>query len=471
MSNKELCLMSATETAAAIRERKVSPAEVVDAVLERIDELNPRLNAFCTLTADEARSKARAAEEAVVQGSELGPLHGVPVSIKDLVFTKGVRTTGGSKIFEHYVPDQDAVVVEKLKQAGAIILGKTNTPEFGHKGVTNNPVFGATYNPWAEDCTPGGSSGGAGAAVAAGMGPLAVGTDGGGSIRIPASFSGVYGLKPHFGRVAKGAGFPSGMPAFSHTGPLTRNVRDAALMLDAMAGPDEGDRTSLPATDVSFLDSCEGGIRGLRVAYSPDFGYAAVDPVVRSITARAARVFADLGCELVEEDPGFNDPESIFMTIVKADFHGAWGEKLNEWKDKIDPTLRGMLEDAGDVTAMDYVKACQQREVFWGQVNAFFQRYDLLLCPATAVPPFSAELSTVTEIEGRELDPLGWVSMTFPFNLTGQPAASIPCGWTGEGLPIGLQIVGRRFDEATILRASAAFEEASPWSHRYETIG
>jgi aspartyl-tRNA(Asn)/glutamyl-tRNA(Gln) amidotransferase subunit A len=461
--------MSATEVAEAVRSRKLSPVEVLDAVLGRMEELNPRLNAFCTPTADSARHKAEEAEEAVSRGEELGPLHGVPVSIKDLIFTEGVRTTAGSSIFEDFVPHENAVVVDKLKQAGAIILGKPNTPEFGHKGVTINPLFGATYNPWVNDRSAGGSSGGAGVAVATGMGPLAVGTDGGGSIRIPASFCGVYGLKPQFGRVAKGAGF-SGMPTFSHTGPMTRTVRDAALMLDAIAGPDERDRASLPAQDVPYLGSCEGGIKGLRVAWSPDFGYAAVDPEVRSITERAARVFADLGCELVEEDPGFDDPEEIFMTIALADMHGAWGDKLEEWGEAMDPTLVEMLQEAGKISAGDYIKAGHRREAFWNQVRLFFDRYDLLLCPSTAVPPFSAELSRVTEIEGRELGPLGWISMTFPFNLTGQPAASIPCGWTEEGLPVGLQIVGRRYDEATLLRASAAFEEAMPWAHRYADI-
>ncbi len=469
MADKELCLMPATEMAAAIRDKKLSPVEAVDAALGRIEELNSKLNAFCTVTADAARDAAKSAEEAVGRGEELGPLHGVPVSIKDLVFTKGVRTTLGSKIFENFVPDEDAVVVDKLKEAGAIILGKTNTPEFGHKGVTNSPLLGTTYNPWVPDRTSGGSSGGAGVAVATGMGPLAVGTDGGGSIRIPASFCGVYGLKPQYGRVAKGAGFP-GMGSFSHTGPMTRTVRDAALMMDSIAGPDDRDRASLPDQGISYLDSCEGGVRGLRVAWTPDFGYAAVDPQVRAIAGEAARVFAGLGCEFVEEDPGFDDPEAVFMTMAMADVYGAWGGKLEEWGGKMDPTLVEMLQASDNVTANDYVKAGHVREAFWKQVNSFFERYDLLLCPSTAVPPFSAELSRVDEIEGRKLGPLNWIALTFPFNLTGQPAASLPCGWTEDGLPVGLQIVGRRYDEATVLKASAAFEEALPWAHKYKEL-
>src|SRR6266852_5141381 len=254
----DLCWLSALELAAQIRAKKISPVEVVDAVLARIERMNPTLNAFCTLTVDEARDAAQAAEVSVMTGEEQGPLHGVPVSIKDLLFTRRLLTTGGSRLFAEHVPEEDAVSVERLKGAGAIILGKTNTAEFGHKAVTDNPLFGITRNPWSPSLTPGGSSGGSAAAVAAGMGPLALGTDDGGSIRIPASFSGTYGLKPSFGRVPRGAGFP-GWETLSHTGPMTRTVRDAALMLEAIAGPDDRDRHSLPAAAHSFLAACEGG--------------------------------------------------------------------------------------------------------------------------------------------------------------------------------------------------------------------
>ncbi|HUO65822.1 MAG TPA: amidase family protein, partial [Terriglobales bacterium] len=245
MASDDLCWLPALELAALIRGKKVSPVEVTDAVLARIERVNPALNAFCTVTAEEARDAAQAAEVAVMTGEELGALHGVPVSIKDLVFTRRVLTTGGSRLFAEHVPEEDAVCVERLKGAGAVLIGKTSTPEFGHKGVTDSPLFGITRNPWNPSLTPGGSSGGAGAAVAAGLGPLAVGTDGGGSIRIPASFCGIYGLKPSFGRVPQGPGFP-GWETFSATGPMTRTVRDAAAMLDAMAGPDDRDRLSLP---------------------------------------------------------------------------------------------------------------------------------------------------------------------------------------------------------------------------------
>src|SRR5262249_35452487 len=298
MASDDLCWVPALELAELIRSKKVSPLEVTDAVLARIERVNPTLNAFCALTADEARDAAQAAEVSVMTGEELGPLHGVPVSVKDLVFTRRVPTTGGSRLFADHVPEEDAVAVERLKGAGAIILGKTNTAEFGHKAVTDNPLFGITRNPWSSSLTSGGSSGGSAAAVAAGMGPLALGTDDGGSIRIPASFCGIYGLKPSFGRVPRGAGFP-GWETLSPAGPLTRAVRDAALVLDALAGPDDRDRFSLPAdAGPSYLESCEGGLAGLSVAWSADLGHAIVDPEVAEICAKAAEDFEALGCHV-----------------------------------------------------------------------------------------------------------------------------------------------------------------------------
>ena len=278
----ELCYMPALELGEAIRAKKVSPVEVVDAVLARIERLNPTLNAYCTVTAAAARAAAKEAEAAVMRGDALGTLHGIPVSIKDLVATKGVRTTHGSKLYEQFIPDEDAPVVERLKRAGAIILGKTNTPEFGHKAITDNLVFGPSRNPWSLEHTPGGSSGGAAAAVATGLGPLAVGTDAGGSIRIPSSCCAIFGLKPTLGLVAMAPTF-GGLETLSHTGPMTRTVRDAALMLNSMVGADPRDLSSLPAVETDYLAGLDRGIQGLRVAWSPDWGYAAVDPEVRQI--------------------------------------------------------------------------------------------------------------------------------------------------------------------------------------------
>src|SRR5919109_3739581 len=302
MAAADLWYMTAIELTDAIRTKRVSPVEVTNAALPRIERLTPRLNAFCLVTAESARQAAQAAEQAVMRGEALGPLHGVPVSVKDLVITKGVRTMRGSKLYKHDTPAEDAPVVERLQAAGAIILGKTTTPEFGFKGVTDSPVTGITRNPWHLERTPGGSSGGAGAAVATGMGPLAVGTDGGGSIRIPSSFCGIYGLKPHLGRVPV---YPaSTIGDISHAGPMTRTVRDAALMLNAIAGADDRDRLSLPTSHPDYLQAIDGGIRGLRAAWSADLGFAVVDPQVKQVTAAAAAAFSEVGCDVEEIDSG-----------------------------------------------------------------------------------------------------------------------------------------------------------------------
>jgi aspartyl-tRNA(Asn)/glutamyl-tRNA(Gln) amidotransferase subunit A len=471
MTDAELAWLPALELAALIRRKAVSPVEVVEAVLRRIERLNPRLNAFCTVAAEEARDAAVAAEAAVMTGEALGPLHGVPVAVKDLVFTRRILTTGGSRLFADHVPEEDAVCVERLKGAGAIIIGKTATPEFGHKGVTDSPLFGITRNPWNPDLTPGGSSGGSGVAVAAGMGPLAVGTDGGGSIRVPAAFCGIYGLKPSFGRVPQFPGF-RGWETLSHTGPMSRTVRDAALMLDVMAGPDDRDMHSLPADPgVSCLEACEGGIAGLSVAWSPDLGHTRVDPEVADCCARAAETFEALGCHVEVVTPGWDDPEEIFRTLAAAETYAAWGQHLDKDADKLDRSLVALLRYGRTITIEQYLDAQHRRLELWTEVQRFLARFDLLICPAVAVPPFEVGKPGLKEIGGQRVSPLRWMAFTFPFNLTGQPAASVPAGFTTAGLPVGLQIVGRRHADRTVLAASAAFEAAQPWAHRRPPLG
>jgi aspartyl-tRNA(Asn)/glutamyl-tRNA(Gln) amidotransferase subunit A len=460
--------MPATDLAAAIRAKKVSPVEVVNAVLARIEQLNPKLNAFCLVTADAARQAAQAAEQAVMHGETLGPLHGVPVSIKDLVITKGVRTMRGSQLYDHDVPTEDAPVVERLKAAGAIILGKTTTPEFGFKGVTDSRVTGISRNPWHLERTPGGSSGGAGAAVATGMGPLAVGTDGGGSIRIPSSFCGIYGLKPHVGRVPV---YPASATGdLSHAGPMTRTVRDAALMLNTIAGADDRDRFSLPTSHPDYLKAVEGDIRGLRVAWSPDLGFAIVDPQVRQATAEGVKAFAELGCHLEETNPGFDNPGELFQHFFYVNI-GAMLQDYPGYESQIDPQLLANITEVKGVSGQDYVRSILRRGVIFDKIRRLFATYNLLLCPTVAVPPFEVGLEGPTEIAGRTVDRRAWIVLTPLFNLTGQPAATVPCGFTGDGLPIGLQIVGRRFDEATVLRVSAAFESARPWKQQRPPVG
>jgi aspartyl-tRNA(Asn)/glutamyl-tRNA(Gln) amidotransferase subunit A len=465
MANDELCWMSAAALAAAFRRRKLSPVEVMRAVLDRIERVNPRLNAFVTLTADQALKDARAAERALgKKGARLGPLHGVPFSTKDLVITKGIRTTFGTRFFADNVPAEDAPMVERLKAAGAIQLGKTNTPTFGWIGATHNLLFGVTRNPWNTDRTPGGSSGGASAAVAAGLGPIAIGTDGGGSIRIPASFTGIFGHKPSYGRIPVYP--PSGAWSLGHIGPMTRTVEDAALMMNACAGPDERDQFSLPASGTDYVKGLRGTLKGLRVGWSADLGYArVVDPEVAAACAKAARRFRELGATVDEVRPGWPSPKGAWEAI----FCGGIATRMAPYLDRpadIDPGLLPIIQDALKWPPTRYVQAWFDRLAWYDHVRRFFERHDLLLTPTIATPPFKVGLDNPTEIAGRAVEPYDWIPFTYPFNLTGNPAASVPCGYTRDGLPLGLQIVGRRFDDVTVLRAAAGYEKIAPWADK-----
>ena len=451
-----------------IRSREISPVELVDALLERIDELNPKVNAFCTITGDMARDAAKKAEQAVMDGSDLGILHGVPFSIKDLVYTKSVRTMQGSRIYEDYVPDEDAPCVERLKNAGGILMGKTTTPEFGHKGVTDSPVTGVTRNPWNLDLTPGGSSGGASAEVASGMTPLAVGTDGGGSIRIPSSFAGIYGLKPSYGRVPVYP--PSTLDSLSHAGPMTRTVADAALMLSAMAGPDSRDPLSLEAHPADYVRLLNKGIKDLRVAFSPDLGRHQVMPDVADVVKNAATAFEDLAMSVEAVDPGFPDLDWAFSVFWTAGMAGRFEDMLAEWQDVMDPLLVFFIEMGQELRAVDFAKAQMQRNDFRDQIRKFFTQYDLLILPTLATTAFKAGVPIGAALEGHPLDPQTWSPFTPLFNLSHNPAASIPAGFTEEGLPVGLMIVGRRFDDLAVLQASAAFEEIMPWADKLPPV-
>jgi len=467
MTDESLVWRSAVDLAREIRGKKVSPVEVTDAILARIESLNPRLNAFCLVAADVARRAAREAEIAVMKGEPLGRLHGVPMSLKDVLYTRGIRTTGGSRLFADMVPEEDAIAVARLKSAGAVLLGKTNTSEFGFVAQTDNLLFGATRNPWNLACTPGGSSGGAAVAVASGLGPLGLGTDAGGSVRIPAAFCGVYGLKPSYGRVPEHPTFP-GWDHVSHVGVIARTVRDAALVLDVIAGADDRDRRSLPREPGAYLDACEEEIKGRLVAWTPDLGYAAVDPRVRALCENAAAEFESLGCHVEVVNPGWEDPEALFRTIVSAQFYAAWSDQLPAVEPQLDPRLVSFIRRGGAVTAREYLAALRQVERYWLEAQTFLSRFDLLLMPTVAVPPF--EGAPPREIDDREVSVLGWMPFTYPFNLTGQPAASVPAGWTDDGLPVGLQIVGQLRQDRTVLSASAAFESACPWSEHHPRI-
>ena len=473
----DICELDAVTLADDVRSKRLSPVEVIDAVVGRIEKLEPILHAFCTPTLDPARADAKRIEADIAAGKDVGPLAGVPVGIKDLVATKGVRTASGSFAYKDFIPDEDDVVVERLKGAGAIVLGKTNVPEFGYSGTGHNPVFETTVNPWNTDLTPGGSSAGSAVAVATGMSPFAIGSDGGGSVRIPAAHCGLYGIKASMGRVPLYPGcrderYPgmSSWESIEHIGPLSRTVADSALMLSVITGPDDRDRHSLPEPNFDWMGCLQGDLKGLRVAYSADWGYAAVDPEVRRLAGEAARVFErDLGCTVEEAHPGWEDPYEAFWGIVAAetDLKGmrAMAEK---YQDKMSPHLLDFLRTPW--SAEDLTNAMIGRKAVCNKMWRFMRTYDLLLTPTLAVPPFPIHMQGPEKIDGKIGAPFRWLAFTFPMNMTGQPAASVPAGWTNDGLPVGLQIVGRHLDDPMVLRASAAYEAAAPWKDRWPPL-
>ena len=464
--DESVAYLSAGELIERYRGRELSPVEVARATFERIERLNPALNAFTTATPELGLEQAAAAERAYAEGTA-GPLAGVPVSIKDLTPTRGIRTARGSLVDPEWVPEFDAPVVERVYAAGAMMLGKTNTPELGWKGDSGNRVFGPSFNPWDVARTPGGSSGGAAAAVAAGLGPLAQGSDGAGSIRIPAAFCGIFGLKPSFGLVPQFP--PSAVGDLSHLGPMTRTVRDAALMLNAIAGADARDRLSW-SSGVNYVEGLDAGIDGLRVAWSATLGYAEVDPDVLESTARAAMAFRELGCEVVEVDPGLADPAPILDVMWSAAMAGYFAGRLDEVRDRIDRGLLAVIERTGTISGADLAQAMQGRNAYYTGMREFMGGYDLLLTPTMPGRAFTAGLDEPDGWARSTLAPLDWTPFTFPFNLTGQPAATVPCGFDRDGLPIGLQIVGRWREDRVVLRAAAAFEGARPWAGRVPPV-
>ena len=464
MSAHDCCFLSATELRSLYGRGDVSPVEVTQALLARIDTLNGDINAYVTVTGELALAQARQAEEALAStaAEALPPLTGIPYSLKDLTATAGVRTTRGSLQYADYVPDFDAPMAISMRAAGGILLGKTNIPEFGWKGDSGNRVVGPTHNPWQIGRTAGGSSGGAAAAVAAGMGPLAQGSDGAGSIRIPACFCGVFGLKPSFGRVPQ---FPaSPVEMLSHAGPLARSVGDAALMLDTIAGPDVADRLSLPREE-EFAAAVDGGIAGLRVAWSPDLGYAPVDPAVASVVESAARKFVQLGCEVEEAHPDLADPWDFVDPIWACAFAALYRDNWDEVRDQVDPGLVPVVLHGQEFSGADLAAANIRRHDYYHGWRRFMESYDLLLTPTLPVTAFPAGDDHPGQVDGQPTTYLGWTAFTYPFNVTGQPAATLPCGFV-DGLPVGLQVVGKWREDGTVLRACAAFEALQPWQDR-----
>ena len=471
-TDNEICRSDAVTIASLVKSKKVSATEVAKAALRRMETLEPHIHAFCTPTPEVALAAAGAVDAKVAAGEDPGPLAGVPIGIKDLVATKDILTVMGSPWYRDFVPDEDDICVERLKAAGAVILGKTNVPEFGYSGVGHNPVFPATRNPWNLAMTSGGSSAGSGASVAAGVSPFAIGSDGGGSIRIPSAHCGLFGMKASMGRVPLYPGcrderYPgvSSWESIEHVGPMSRTVADSALMLSVITGPDPRDRYSIPAGDVDYLKAPAEGIKGLRIAYSEDWGYAAVDPEVRRVVSEAVRVFEkDLGCTVERASPGWEDPFPQFWTLVAGDSDLVGMRRMMKGREnEMSPHLVGLLNHPW--TAEDFTSAKMMRQRVCNHMWRFMQNYDLLLTPTLATPPFPLYMQGPEIIEGKMVSSGAWLCFTFICNLTGQPAASIPAGFTADGLPVGLHIIGRHLADQTVLAASGAYERARPWAH------
>jgi len=464
MPATQLADCSASELLQLYRTGQASPVEVAQAVHERIARLNPVLNAYCFIAPDASLRAAQESEERWLAYRKTGApcrmLDGVPTSIKDLILTRDWPTLRGSRTVD---PTQswnvDAPVVARLREAGAVLIGKTATPEFGCKGETNSPMTGITRNPWNPAKTPGGSSGGAAAAVAAGMGPLAVGTDGAGSVRIPAAFCGNFGLKPSFGRVPAYPLSPFG--TVSHVGPHTMSVRDAALMMNAIKRPDARDWTSLPPDATDFAVGLDDGVRGLRIAYSPALGYAKnVDPQVAAAVDTAARQFEALGAHVERVDPGIEDPLEITTGLWFVGAWTLWNTLTPEQQALTDPDFRAEALLGEKFSALTVQRLNLKRGDLGSHMRQFMQRWDLLLTPSVAVAAFDALPAGHSPMDPQSM--LGWTPFSYPFNLTQQPACTIPCGLTSDGLPIGLQIVGPMFGDAVVLRAARAYESACP---------
>jgi amidase len=470
--DRDLCFVPATELAQLYRRRTVSPLEVMGAVLARIDAVNPQVNAYVTIAREAALAAARKATAALRRRATLLPLHGVPVSIKDLTTTKGIRTTWGSKIYEHHVPTEDALSVARLKAAGAIVVGKTNTPEFGAGGNTFNAVFGATRNPWNLALTCGGSSGGAAVALATGMGPLAQGSDLGGSLRTPAAFCGVVGFRTTPGLVPV---YPRELAwdSLSVSGPMARTVSDIALMLSVMAGPDDRAPLSYDVDTRAFPAAVKRpSIRGWRVAWTPDLdGLTPVEPEVAEVAQRATRVFRSLGARVTTASPSFVELNDIVLGTRGLSMVALHGDRLEKWRESMQKGLVWNIDQGLTLTPRDIGRAEKLRSVLWERVRRFMERYELLILPTVAGKPFPVEQAYPTELQGKRLENYTqWFFLTYALSVTGLPVISVPAGFTRDGLPVGIQIVGRRRQETAVLRAAAAFEAAAPWADRVPPV-
>ena len=472
MKNKdEFCYRSAVDIAELIKSKQISAVEVIKAFLERIEKINPLVNAYCTVAENEALQAAHRLDHKIKSGEQPGSLAGVPVAIKDVTLTKGIRTTFGSKLYRDYVPEVDSLVVERLKAAGAIVIGKTNTPEFAAGGSTYNDLFGPTRTPWNIAYNSGGSSGGSAAAVAAGLCPIAEGNDLGGSLRIPASFCGIVGMRPSPGRIPF---YPNDLywDTMSLEGPMARNVGDLALMFDVMAGPDRRSPVALMPKEASFYESikrsCTGGC-SFKIAWSDNLNLTPVDSEVLSVARQAITSFKEMGCSVIEESPDFSGLQKTATVLRGVRYAALYQDELekSEFLELVNPNIIGNARQGLALSAADIARADRHRSKLWAQMLSFFEQHDLLAVPTVPIKPFPAETPYPTEINGQEMKSyIDWIMLTYAFSVTGLPAISIPCGWTKEGFPVGLQLAGPPGGERELLIAAACFEKLNPWQDR-----
>ncbi len=468
----EICFLTATEMARHVRAKEVSAVEVMEAHLAQIERVNPQVNALVTLLPEEAMSQARAADEALARGLPVGSLHGLPVAHKDLIPTRGIRTTFGSLIFKDFVPDEDALIVQRLKEAGAITVGKTNTPEFGAGSQTFNEVFGETLNPYEPTKTCGGSSGGAAVALACGMLPIADGSDMGGSLRNPASFCNVVGFRPSPGRVPTWPDVAAWY-TLSVEGPMARTVEDAALMLSAVAGPDPRSPIAIAEPGNLFLRPLKRDFKGVRIAWSRDLGGLPVDGRMTAILDEQRPVFDSLGCMVEDAEPDFADADEVFKMLRAWRFELAFGELLDTHRDKMKDTVVWNIEEGRRLSGPQVGWAERKRTELYHRLRTFMETHEFLILPVSQVPPFDVKQRYVTEIAGVEMDTyIDWMRSCYYITITGLPSISVPCGFTPEGLPVGVQIVGRHKDDFGVLQLAHAFQEATGfWKRRPPVAG
>ncbi len=462
--------MPAYEMAEKIKTQELTSVEITETIIERIVKINPLVNAYCTPTFNLAREIAKKADELAKKG-EGGIINGVPTSIKDLMQTKGIRTTFGSKLYEDFIPEQDDVVVQRLMDAGGAILGKTNTPEFGSIALTNNKVFGETKNPWDLETNSGGSSGGAASSVASGLGPLALGSDGGGSIRVPSSCCGVYGLKPTYGRIPSYPRIGIAFKSMDHYGPIVRNVKDAALMLNVMKGDHPADFNSLPDDNIDYVKILENKPKKLKIGYSMTLGFGKIlEDEVKETVLNCIQKFVQFDWDVEEATIKIRSPELAFKSFVGLGYGYDLQQDYNNRIEDISPDLTSTIKLGLDSTAMNIGKAMETRLRVYEVMYQYFKNYDILITPTTPYPAFKPGWldsgTTFPKVGKKSLSIMSWMNFTYPFNMTGIPAASIPAGWTTSGLPIGMQIVANRFNDALVLQVSKAFEEIAPWQDK-----